>query len=529
MKNELARALDASADREVVLERLARERFDVLVIGGGITGAAIAHAATRADLRVAIIDKRDFAAGTSSRSSRLIHGGLRYLKQGHVRLVWRSQREQQSLAQSAPHLVRPMPMILPLYPYRHSPNIFAIGSATLVYRALQPREAYARHGWMCARSLLDKEPLLDPKGLLGGFVCHEYLTHDARLVWETVLAATEAGGCAANYVRVLSLLNSRGRVCGAALRDELTGTMIEARARFVVNAAGPWSDELPTNPGPKRLHLSKGTHIFLQRNRLPLQQAIVLFSPRDARPMAAIPAANFVLVGPTETEFCGEADRVKPDREDICYLLETLNEFFRGMRLRETDVIAARAGLRPLYNRKPKAAGCVSREYHIEWQREGLLSVLGGKLTLHRQAAREVVRFLSREFRISPLSVHGTAPRLPGAVWPIEASAIFDKLRRAGVTDQSAAHLIRSYGGRAALFDDLISEDPELRNRITPALPHLKAEAVFSRRHEMAVCAEDFIERRTDLALCAKAAKVEPVSLVSRVWRPEVAGAACGA
>ena len=223
--------------RATTLERLARQRFDVLVIGGGITGAAIAHRAGLGNLSVALVDKADFASGTSSRSSRLIHGGLRYLKHGHFRLVMRSQREQRHMAAAAPHLVRPLPMLLPLY-RRYSSNVGVVSFGMLLYRGMQPLDSTDNHGIMTARALLAEEPLLPSEGLLGGFVCREFLTHDARLVWENVLAATEHGACSANYVRVQELLISRGRVSGAALRDELTGETIEAQARIVVDATG---------------------------------------------------------------------------------------------------------------------------------------------------------------------------------------------------------------------------------------------------------------------------------------------------
>jgi len=518
-------ALVANATREAALTRMARQPFDVLVIGGGITGAAIAHRAASANLRVALVDKGDFASGTSSRSSRLIHGGLRYLKYGHVRLVRRSQREQERMAQHAPHLVKPLPMLLPLY--RHtSTNVGVVSFGMLLYRGLQPLSTKHHHGFVSARNLLAEEPLLPTKGLLGGFVCREFLTHDARLVWENVLAAMQHGGCAANYVRLQEFLISGARVSGAMLRDELTGKTIEVQAGVVVNATGAWSDDV-TNA--KSLRLSKGVHIFLPRHRLPLRRAMILFSPRDARPIVAIPNENFVMVGPTETEFNGPPNGVRVEREDIAYLLETLNEFFPALALGEADVIDSRAGLRALCDPAAKNAGRLSREYHIEWQRDGLLSVLGGKLTLHRLAAEETFRFLQPQMKSVRQSSADQSLSLPGAVWARDPSDVVNRLRRTGACDASIDHLIRTYGSRADLFAGLISEDAGLGNQITPRLPHVFAEAAFAARHEMAACADDFLERRSDLALCAKSERVDAAALVSRFWQAEPIGMAASA
>ncbi len=501
--------------REPVLERLARHRFDVLVIGGGITGAAIAHRAARGKLSVALVEKSDFASGTSSRSSRLIHGGLRYLKHGHFRLVMRSQREQRLMAEAAPHLVRPLPILLPLY-RRYSSSVGVVSFGMLVYRVMQPLDAGDNHGMITARALLEEEPLLPAKGLLGGFVCREFLTHDARLVWENVLAATEHGACATNYVRVRQLLASRsGRVSGAVLCDQLTGRTIEAQANTVVDATGAWSGEI-TNKAVKDLRLSKGVHVFLSRRRLPLNRALILFSPRDARPIVAIPHENFVFVGPTETEFSSTPDRVMVEPEDINYLLETLNQFFPALVLDEADVIDARAGLRALWDPAIKNPGQLSREYHIEWQHNGLLSVLGGKLTLHRLAAEETFRFLGAK---TNTNTGRPKPRLPGAVWTRSAEGIADRLQARGLSGSVIDRLIATYGSRATLFEELLAENPDLRDPITPELPHTRVEALFSARHEMAVCESDFLERRSDLALCAKAEGLDAAPLVSRFWQ----------
>jgi glycerol-3-phosphate dehydrogenase len=506
MREQIPLLTSSWHDREAALARLERERFEVLVVGGGITGAALAHRAARSKLRVALVEQNDFASGTSSRSSRLIHGGLRYLKHGHVRLVRRCLREQQRLAASAPHLVRPLSLLLPLYRLS-SARLLAHRGGMALYRALQPEGSALFHKRLDARSLLAAEPLLPSAGLQSGYLCREYLTHDARLVWETVLGATQGGACTLNYVRLVEFLFARGRVVGGMLRDELTGRTIEVHARVLVNTTGPWSDRLTSriHAGARRLRLTKGVHLIAPRRLLPLSHAVIFFSPRDKRPLVAIPTENLVIIGPTETEYEGEPGCAVPEPCDIEYLLEALWSFFPDCAVSSGDVLA-RAGLRPLYDQSGKPAGEVSRAYHIEWQREGLLSVLGGKLTLHRQAAEKALKVLAHGLGPTVRPVQGdagTTQKLPGAVWACPPDEIMEKLQEAGVSGDSVAHLLNTYGSRALLFVDLLAEEPAGAQRIAPPLPFIRAEAVFSMRYEMATCAEDFTERRTDLALRA--------------------------
>lgn len=499
----------ACSDRESALARLERERFDLLVVGGGITGAAIAHRAASENLHVALVEQNDFASGTSSRSSRLIHGGLRYLGQGQVRFVYRCLREQQRLALSAPHLVRPLSMLLPLY-RQSSTALLAKRGGMALYRALQPSASTDLFNTrLSAGNMLGQEPLLPATGLQGGFMCREYLTHDARLVWETVLAATEEGACALNYLRLLEFLTCRGRIVGGLLCDELTGRTLEVRARVLVNTTGPWSDKLTgrINASTRRLRLTKGVHLVLPRRLLSLSSAVVLFSPRDKRPLVAIPSENMVVVGPTETQYSGLPGEAAPEPEDTAYLLEALREFFPDCLVTPEDTIA-RAGLRPLYDKsQTRPAAEVSRAYHIEWHREGLLSVLGGKLTLHRRAAEEALSVLSHQLnaRHSVASKSARAAlHLPGAIWHCSPESLMERLLEAGLPEDSARHLLRTYGGRALMFVELLAENGAWRERIIPPLPHIRAEAIFSMRYEMATCAEDFTERRTDLMLRAR-------------------------
>ncbi len=492
--------------RQDLLGQLSEEELDVLVVGGGITGAAIAHQAARGGLRVALVERGDFASGTSGRSSRLIHGGLRYLQQGQVRLVFYSLREQILLARVAPHLVRPQSFLLPIYEDSPVPPA-VIRLLVAVYHALRPRSGRQGYEHLSPQATLAREGLLRSAGLRGALLYQEFSTHDARLVLETVLAARAEGAPAVNYVRLMDFLIRGGHVVGGILRDELTGRQVEARARLVVNAAGPWSDLLVRTlaPGHRRLRLSKGVHIVLPRKRLPLTVGVNLFSPRDGRAFMARPSGSLVFVGPTETEYQGDPAAVSADAGDRDYLLETVNAYFPGGRLGPADVVGMMAGLRPLYDRPARSAGEVSRAYEMVWGPEGLLSVLGGKLTLHRRAAAEAVRFLEARLGRAGAGRNGRPGVLPGARWSQPRERVAAHLRRAGVGPESVTHLIDSYGGRSAQVLDLLQEHPEWRSPLVPGLPHIWAELPFVRECEMAVKPEDYLYRRSDLALTAAA------------------------
>lgn len=519
-------ACDFSApisNRGVFPGRLKRTYFDLLVVGGGITGAAIAREAAAQGLQVALLEKGDFASGTSSRSSRLIHGGLKYLGQGKIRLVHNSLREQQRLSEIAPHLVRPVDLLFPFCGLSLKRRV-GYRAGLLAYKLMQPRTAITRHVSFTSKERRHSALLYSSDKPKGGFVCREYLTHDSRLVLETVLAAQLLGAWVINYARFIQPLVFRGRIAGGMVRDELTGREFAIRARVVVNATGPWSDGLISQTSAPRLRLTKGVHIILPRARLPISDGIIFFSARDRKPLVAIPVENYVMAGPTETEFRENPDSVSPDRDDIEYLLESLRGFFAGVALRSGDVVDAKAGLRPLCDQSARPVAGISRAYRIEWHREGLLSVLGGKLTLHRQAAHYALQAVSRKLKTTAANVSAESEMLPGARWTTSRSRIVAILASAGVPEDSIEHLVQTYGGRSALFPELLSEEPSLRDRIVPGLPHIWAELAFAIRYEMAIFPTDFLERRSDLALRAKAERAPIPKEFDRVWYELIAG-----
>ncbi|HTE47383.1 MAG TPA: glycerol-3-phosphate dehydrogenase/oxidase, partial [Gemmatimonadaceae bacterium] len=371
------------------LEALQHQAFDLLVIGGGITGCGIARDASLRGLSVALVEKDDFASGTSSRSSRLIHGGVRYLEHGHLHLVFESSAERRRLLRLAAHLVRPLAFTWPVYAGDRIPR-WKLGAGLLAYDALALFRNVARHKRLDRDGVLAREPMLRHDGLLGGARYYDAATNDARLTLANALAAAESGATVVNHATVMTLLFHDGRVAGARVQDSLTEQSVEVRARIVVNATGPWSDDVrrldaartrehaPRSPAVRG---SKGTHIAVPRERLGNRDALTLSSPLDGRVMFALPAGRCAIVGTTDGYTSAAADEVRATNEDVNYLLDSANSFFPSARLTTNDVVSAWAGIRPLLPTAADNPGSVSREHAVTTSDHGLISITGGKLT----------------------------------------------------------------------------------------------------------------------------------------------------
>lgn len=435
--------------------KLSATSFDLLVIGGGITGAGVARDAAMRGLSVALVEKSDFGSGTSSKSSKLIHGGLRYLQQAEFGLVFEAVSERTLLLRLAPHLVRPLSFLVPSYKGQF-PGLFTLDCGLWLYDALSRFAAPSRHRTYRSRALRRLEPGLSPTQLSGGIVYYDSMTDDARLTLENIIDARAQGAVVASYAQVVELTREPGpggkaRITGARVRDLLpdaAGGAAEAliRARVTVNATGPWSDGvlgLAAEPGEKQsaplLRPTKGVHIVVDAARLPVRHAVVLQSPDDGRVLFAIPwydpgpdgaplgAGARTVVGTTDTDFVGDRDRVAADGADIAYLMRTVNHYFPDVRLQARDVLATWAGLRPLIAPQSDGlhASAVSREHRLIEQ-EGLVTVAGGKLTTFRRMAAQVVDAalvqLGKTARELPCRT-GRAP-LPGAVGLVDPPGV---------------------------------------------------------------------------------------------------------
>jgi glycerol-3-phosphate dehydrogenase len=525
-----ARAAPPPSRRQQALDRMAGDAVDLLVVGGGATGAGVARDAALRGMSVALCEAGDFAGQTSSRSSRLIHGGLRYLQYGDLRLVFEGLSERRRLMSTAPHLCRPLEFVFPAY-RGGRPGLRALGAGVALYNALALWRPPVRRQRLDPGDVLRSLPLLRAAGLEGGQLYIDCQTDDARLVLENVLDAEAAGAAVASHVRVTGIARDRrGRARGAVAVDGESGTAFEIRARAIVNATGPFSDSF--DRGRQNLRPTLGVHLVLDAARLPLdERAVVLQSPRDGRLFFALPAGRRTVVGTTDTDWRGGArprlgDEIRARREDVAYLLEAANHAFPAARLAEGDVIATYAGLRPLVAAPDHTPSATSREHEIIREPDGIVTVAGGKLTTFRRMAEEAVDRVAELLRdrgveraFGPCATR--ARPLPGAGDARDAAADHE------LGDDVQRHLAASYGARSAEVLAPISEAPELARRIDPELPYLWTEVVHAARTEHVLDVEDALARRIPLmreardqglSVCAHAA-----DLIGRVlgWSPE--------
>ena len=466
--------------RAAALRELGRETLDLLVVGGGITGAGIARDAALRGLRTGLVEAVDFAAGTSSRSSKLVHGGVRYLQQGDVALVREAATERAVLRRIAPHLAEPLLMVLPTY--RLATHL-KLRAGLFMFEKIADVEPGDRHLIWGRDEALAGEPLLAPAGLHGAAAFTEYLTDDARLVLANVQAAHAAGALVANHAEVTAL--GRGR---ATVRDALDGATYEVSARTIVNAGGPWVDEIRRRgdaAGGTRLQLTKGIHLVVPHARLPVRQAVVM-TARDKRSVFVVPRDGVTYIGTTDTFHPAPELVPAVTREDADYLLEATNRTFRTP-LSLSDVTGTWSGLRPLLAEEGKAPSEISRKDEIIVDdASGLVSIAGGKLTAYRRMAERIVDLVvARLGRPAAPCTTGDVALTGGEAPPPPLPAALDP--------PAQSRLRRLYG---AACGALLARDPS--GACIPGLGGvLRAEIDHAIDAEMALTLEDVLERRT--------------------------------
>lgn len=500
--------------RARTLAKLGTERFDLLIIGGGITGAGIAREAALAGYRTALVERDDFASGTSSRSSRLVHGGVRYLEHGHLALVFESSRERRLLLQLAPHLVRPLAFTWPVYAGARVPR-WKVRAGLALYDALSLFRNVHRHEGLSRADVLSCEPALDPSGLVGGARYWDAATDDTRLTLTSVLAARDAGAVISNHCRVVGpLRGAGGRLDGVTVDDTLTSTRFDITARIVINATGPWSDATAslTGDAPRaQVHGSAGAHIAVPRHRIGNSAAVTLVSPLDGRVMFVLPAGPHAIVGTTERPAHHGPDDIRATRADVSYLLESVNRCFPGAALDMHDVISAWCGIRPLAAARAgeRTANAASREHAVTQRSDGLLTVTGGKLTTYRAMAADVLSHAREALRHHPerateaptvrVSRDSTTTPLPGGDFTSRESLIAEI--GAVANDHAVGErLALAYGTRWRALWRLVERDATLGVRVSADLPYVMAEVVFAVTEEMACTMSDVLVRRTHLA-----------------------------
>lgn len=473
----------SSKTRAENLDRISRGVWDVVVIGGGITGAGVARDAALRGLRTVLVERGDFAGGTSSRSGRMIHGGLRYLEQAQFRMVAEGLAERAVLHRIAPHLVRPQMFIAPVYGSPLARVRMAAGLA--LYQALAFGRAIGSARLLSLSQTCALEPLVAPDGLVGGAVYYDCLADDTRLVLTLVRDAHRRGAVPANYAAAVDLLTHNGRIAGVAVRDALTGRSHEVRSRVVINATGPWLD-LPgmrTRPSVPPLRRTRGSHIVVPRSRLGLRHAVIFAAP-DRRYLYAVPWRWTVILGTTEAEHGDDLEDLYATADEVGYVLEATNRTFPSAALEERDIISTFAGVRPLVDRPGMTTHRVPRDYQVVEGPPGLVSVAGGKLTTFRRMAEEAVDAAVRSVRL-------------GARRSLTASTLLEPDEQplpVELDGEQRRYLFATYGGW--LSDALASAAGALAEPLISGFPYLRAQVVHAVKHEMAITLCDCLIRR---------------------------------
>ena len=494
----------SSLDRNIVLSRLRSDAYDILIIGGGITGAGIALDAASRGLKTALVEKNDFAFGTSSRSTKLIHGGLRYLKQFEFGLVKEVGSERAIVHHLAPHLVIPEKMLLPLYE-KKGLGYWLTSIGLKVYDFLAGVKPRDQRRMLTRQQTLRYEPLLKKDDVKGGAIYAEYRTDDSRLTIEIMKAAIKHHADAVNYVKVTNFIYTGEMISGAQVVDQHSNESFTIQAKVVVSAAGPWVDELREknhSKTGKRLHLTKGVHIVVPHEKFPIHQAIY-FDVEDGRMIFAIPRGRTTYIGTTDTNYHGEIDHVITSNEDAAYLIRGVNSTFSGVQLSLNDIESSWAGLRPLIHEEGKSASELSRKDEIFESPTGLISMAGGKLTGYRKMAERVVNLVVKKHFINR-NVHSShtqrillADSHFSSTRKIRTytSQIFDMLKPYDLSIRTPKYLVENYGQQT----DIILKKFLEMDHTEAELSLLKAEAWFAIHHEMALSLPDFFVRRTGL------------------------------
>ncbi|MEV1009157.1 glycerol-3-phosphate dehydrogenase/oxidase [Streptomyces sp. NPDC049881] len=516
--------------RRATREELTGTLFDLVVVGGGVTGVATAREAALRGLSVALVEKDDFAAGTSSRSSKLVHGGLRYLQTYQFRLVAESVRERERTLRIAPHLTELRPFLYLLYDgYPEGKALLNLGLT--FYDAVSGQWRSRRHRMLNAEQVLRREPHLARAGLKGAGLYYDALTDDARLTLATAKGAADAGALLVNHAAVTALVLENGTARGVTVTDTLTGESYDIHARQVLNATGPWTDRtraLEHTAPTHRLRPTKGVHIVLRKSDFPLNTAVFLRSPDDNRVVWPTPSLedDVVYIGTTDTDYDGDPDDVRPDEQDIRYLLNVANHTIPEARLTTDHVVGSWAGLRPLV--APPAGvseSNTSREHEITAGPTGMLTISGGKLTSNVLMARQFVDAAQKASGTRPGRF--AAGKVPvaggdrGAARTVRAEA-----ERAGVPGPLAEQWLRRYGSDARAVLTLWRED-EAAREVIGARNLTRAELRHLVRHEMARTLEDLLVRRTSVFFWDATGGLDTVDAVAAElareldWTPE--------
>lgn len=490
-------------NRQVTLQKFDKKQYDVVVIGGGITGAGIALDASLRGLKTVLFEKHDFAFGTSSRSTKLIHGGLRYLKQLEFGLVKEVGSERAIVHKLAPHLTIAEKMLLPLNEGRGMGSLLTSFGLKL-YDWLAGVKPEDQRRMLTRRQTLKAEPLLKPDDIKGSGLYAEYRTDDARLTIEIIKTAAANGADILNYCEVTNFIYEDGKIVRIQVKDLLTNEQYEIRAYSVINATGPWVDdlrEIDQSKKGKQLHLTKGVHIVVPREKLPIKQAIYFDVP-DGRMIFAIPRGRTTYIGTTDTDYHGKQEEVVTAKEDAIYLLDAVNDTFPTIKLKFEDIESSWAGLRPLIHEEGKSASELSRKDEIFVSESGLISMAGGKLTGYRKMAERAVDLVSKRFfeKRELKKCETDKKKLLGAEFKnakqvVAYTRLIEKQLRSCGLNQYASYLVSNYGRQTDDILNYMTQLPDTKDELALA----KSELWFCIHYEMVISPLDFFVRRTGM------------------------------
>lgn len=497
----------SALNRSKIINQLQELEYDILIIGGGITGAGIALDAATRGLKVALLEKNDFASGTSSKSTKLIHGGLRYLKQFDFWLVKEVGTERAIVHKLAPHLVVPEKMLLPIIENgTYGSWLTSIGLK--IYDILASVEGDDKRKMLDKEEALNLEPLLPNKILEGAGYYAEYRTDDARLTIEVLKTAVNHSAKAINYCEAKEFIYNDNKVVGATVLDKINHTTFNVKAKYVVNATGPWVDnlreknDLENDIYNKRLHLTKGVHLVFPFEKLPVKQSVYFDIP-DGRMMFAIPRGKTTYVGTTDTNYTNDIDNVNVNQVDALYLVSAINNMFPTINLTLENVLSSWAGLRPLIHEEGKSASELSRKDEIFESENDLISIAGGKLTGYRKMAERITdlvcKKLEKKYGFESKPIQTEEIILTGGTFKsfkevkTYQNEVFEKIKHDGFTKIDSKYLVHNYGKQTDIilqkYNEFVDKDVEIRLA--------KGELWFCIHHEMAQNPLDFFIRRT--------------------------------
>lgn len=489
--------------RKDSVKRMKEEQADLLVIGGGITGAGIALDAQSRGMKTYLIEMQDFASGTSSRSTKLIHGGLRYLKQLQLGVVAQTGRERAIVYENARHITRPEWMMLPIY-RGGTYGKWATSVGILAYDFLAGVRRNERRQMLSKEETLQREPLLRTEGLKGSGYYVEYRTDDARLTIEVIKKAVELGADVINYVKVTDFVYVQGRLTGVRVHDLITDEAFTIKATKIVNATGPWVDELREKDNSKQgkyVHWTKGVHIVIRRKKLPLQQSIYFDTP-DGRMIFAIPHEDIVYIGTTDTNYTGDLRYPTVTQEDATYLLHAANQLFTSITIVPADIESSWAGIRPLIHEVGKSPSEISRKDEIFYSQSGLVTIAGGKLTGYRKMAERVVDLIALELTTEGRTFsrcHTDRITLSGGDVSDMDFFIEENVKEGmylGLSEEEARKVTMRYGSNVSTVYEWIKDGRDEAKRFGLSL-EVYGSLRYGLQYEIVTTPADFLVRRT--------------------------------